>query len=288
MQTLSQIKEYVSEQGVRPKKALGQNFLHDHNQLQKLIDASGICAGELVLEVGPGTGTLTEALLERGAEVVACELDRDMVSILERHVAPSAGERLRLIRGDALASKRSLNPEVVQALDRPFRLVANLPYQITSPLVIVLIVDHMRPPAKATSSIERLNPCDGIYITVQKEVAERILSGPGSKEYGPLGVIAQAFASPRLIATLPPGCFWPPPKVTSAMIAIEPSASALVVEDRRAVADALQFIFQKRRKQLGAALGRDVAWPEGVRPEQRPEEVEPFRLIELAQRIGSR
>ena len=124
MQTLGDIRSILAERGLHPKKALGQNFLHDQNQLRRLIDAAAVGPGDLVLEVGPGTGTLTETLVERGCEVVACELDRDMAAILEDRL----GDRITLLREDCLGDQRTLSTGVDNALaGRPFSLVANLP-----------------------------------------------------------------------------------------------------------------------------------------------------------------
>ncbi len=139
MQSLSDIRQILSERGLRPRKRFGQNFLHDQNQILKLVDAASIGPGELVLEVGPGTGALTEALLDRGASVIACEIDRDLAAILGERF----GGRINLIVGDCLKGQRELNDDVAAAISgRRFRLVANLPYQIASPLMAALLMDH--------------------------------------------------------------------------------------------------------------------------------------------------
>jgi 16S rRNA (adenine1518-N6/adenine1519-N6)-dimethyltransferase len=280
MQTISEIRTLLAERGLRPRKRFGQNFLHDKNQLRKLIDAAGLSPGELVLEVGPGTGTLTEALLEAQAEVICCELDRDLAQIIEDRL----GERVTLIRGDCLHRGRTLAPAIVGAIGgRPFKLVANLPYQAASPLMAVLLLEHP--------------VCTGQFVTIQKEVAERLLASPGSKDYGPLGIIIQAMGEVQRIATVKPASFWPQPKVTSTMVSILPSpcgrgagseGSLLPsppgrgaggegppvldsIDDRRAFARFITDLFSKRRKQLGAIFGRDRRWPEGVTAQMRPE-----------------
>jgi 16S rRNA (adenine1518-N6/adenine1519-N6)-dimethyltransferase len=274
MQTLSEIRELLAARGLRPKHRLGQNFLHDKNQLTKLIDAAGVAPGDLILEVGPGTGTLTEALIGRGAEVIACELDADMASIVEERFKTPA---LTLIRGDCLAKGRQLNKQVSQAIgNRPFKLVANLPYQAASPLMSTLLIDHPN--------------CLGQFVTIQKEVADRLLAEPSTKAYGPLTIIIQAMAAVERLAVLSPGCFWPPPEVTSAMVAIVPrprEASAFrdEIDPRSAARDFARFItelFSKRRKQLGAILGRGRAtWPQGVSADLRPEALGVAQLLEL-------
>jgi 16S rRNA (adenine1518-N6/adenine1519-N6)-dimethyltransferase len=263
LQTLSEIRALLAERGLRPRRRFGQNFLHDKNQLRRLVDASGACAGDLVLEVGPGTGTLTEALVDAGAEVIASEIDNDLASIIEERL----GERVTLVRGDCLARGRSLAPAIVEALGaRPFRLVANLPYQVASPLMITLLLDH---PA-----------CTGQFVTIQKEVADRLLAPPGTKAYGPLGIIAQVLGTIEPIAVLPPSCFWPAPAVTSAMVAIRPRPQG-AVEHPHELARFITMLFGRRRKQLGAILGRDLAWPSGVTAELRPEALSPEQLVAL-------
>ena len=166
MQTLSEIRTILAERGLHPKKALGQNFLHDQNQLRRLLEAAEVGAGDLVLEVGPGTGTLTESLLERGCEVIACELDRDLAGILEDRL----GDRITLIRDDCLADQRTLASAVEDALSgRRFSLVSNLPYGAASPLMSLLAARR---------------DCLGQWVTIQREVADRLVAGPGSKAYG--------------------------------------------------------------------------------------------------------
>ncbi|HRP62348.1 MAG TPA: 16S rRNA (adenine(1518)-N(6)/adenine(1519)-N(6))-dimethyltransferase RsmA [Phycisphaerales bacterium] len=266
MQTLSEIRQLLAERGLRPKHRFGQNFLHDKNQLAKLIGAAEIAPGDVVLEVGPGTGTLTEALLEHGAEVIACELDRDLAALVRDRL----GDRITLIEGDCLEGERRLNRKIVSALaGRPFKLVANLPYQAASPLMGALLMDHPE--------------CAGVYVTIQKEVADRLLAPPGTKAYGPLTVIIRSLADVRKLAILKPTSFWPQPKVTSAMVAITPKPGSTPSHD---FAKFITELFAKRRKQLGgifAARGRTIQWPAGVSPEQRPESLDVDQLVALWQ-----
>lgn len=273
MHTLTELKRLLEERGLAPRKALGQNFLIDHNLLRKLADASGVGAGDVVLEVGPGAGALTEALLERGCDVVACEIDEGLAGLLAERLGAPEGGRLTLVRGDCMASKHALNPAITDALGgRPFRLVANLPYGVASPLMLTLLMEHAA--------------CSGLYVTIQREVADRLMAGPGSRDYGELSVVAQALAEVHRIAAAPPECFWPRPKVTSAMV-------SLVRRDRARTADArtldraCRVLFQKRRKQLGAILGRGFALPEGVRAEQRPEELSVEQIDAIARTLAT-
>lgn len=270
MQTLTEIRALLAARGLSPRHRLGQNFLHDHNQIRKLLDAAGVRAGDLVLEIGPGTGTLTESLLEQGADVVVCELDAGLAALVRERL----GDRVTLIEGDALERGRRLNAAVVEALGgRAFTLVANLPYQIASPLMAILATQHYE--------------CVGQHVTIQKEVAERLLSRPGGKEYGGLGVVIQAMAEVRLIGVVPAGCFWPPPQVTSAMVSIIPRPSKLARTPEE-FSDFVSMLFSKRRKQIGTILGPGK-WPEGVEASMRPETLSPEQMAQLfALRGGAR
>lgn len=274
MQTLSQIKSLLDSRGLRPKRSLGQNFLIDHNLIRSLIDKSGVRQddGGIVVEVGPGTGTLTEELLARGLRVIACELDdalADMLIERSSHDEIPNGKHLTVLRGDCLASKHQLSPaldEHLRGISR-FSLVANLPYGAATPLMMILLARY---PACAT-----------IAVTVQREVADRVLAGPGSKDYGPLGVLAGATAESHRIANLPPECFWPRPDVHSSMIVLR-RLSIPKTTDATALADFAQKLFAHRRKQIGSVLGKD-ALPAlaqlGIDPKSRAEEL-PCETIE--------
>jgi 16S rRNA (adenine1518-N6/adenine1519-N6)-dimethyltransferase len=294
VQTLAQIKAMLDQRGLRPRHALGQNFLIDKNLIIKLVEAAELGPGELVLEVGPGTGALTEALLERGVGVVACELDRHLAELLRERLSPpaEAGKSeatpgpFTLVEGDCLGpvrggTGRTLCAPAVQALRQrgtppgPFKLVANLPYGAATPLMLSLLLDH--PDCKLQA------------VTIQREVADRLLAPPGSKDYGLLGVVAQSLAEVKLIARLPPECFWPRPDVTSAMVLLRRRGTPLT-SDGRGLAELCQRLFSKRRKQLGAIVGRSVLgpgsargtpWPAGIDERQRPEELSVAQLEAL-------
>jgi 16S rRNA (adenine1518-N6/adenine1519-N6)-dimethyltransferase len=287
VQDLARIKQLLAAHGLQPRHRFGQNFLHETTRIERLVDASGVTEGDLVLEVGPGTGALTEVLLARGCRVVACELDHGLADLIEQEIVPEAGGRLTLVRGDCLERGRRLAPAVREALGgEPFRLVANLPYQAASPLMAELAMHHP--------------DCRGQFVTVQKEVADRLVAGPGGGGYGTLTAIVQAVAGVERLEVLPPGCFWPPPKVTSATLAVRPRADAEVPEairaslghgdreHREAFARFVTGLFSKRRKQLGSILGRDRAWPAGIDPEARPERLSPEELATLFSWVESR
>lgn len=281
MQTLGEIRELLEAHGLTPRKRFGQNFLVDHNLLRRLVESSGVGRGDVVLEVGPGTGTLTEELLGRGCRVVASEVDRGLVGLLrDRFAEALESGALVLVEGDCLESKRRLSRGLVEAIgegvssgisvegrvEGEFRLVANLPYGCATPLMLTLLAEHAG--------------CTGMFVTVQREVADRLLAGPGSRDYGPLGVVAQLAAEPRRLATLGPACFWPRPGVESAMVAVTRRASPLV-GDVRGFAEFCTMAFGRRRKQLGSVLGDRERWPEGVTRETRVEALGPAQLVAL-------
>lgn len=280
MQTLAEIRALLEGAGLSPRKALGQNFLIDKNLVGKLIDACGPAAGSVVLEVGPGTGTLTGELLARGLRVVACELDRGLAELLRQTLG--AGEhagRFALVEGDCLPDGRHVHPEAVAAVERAladagaerFMLIANLPYAAATPLMLSLLIHHPR--------------CVSLGVTIQKEVAGRLLAKPGTKEYGLLGIVAQAMAEVELVANLPPECFWPRPDVTSAMVLLKRRERPLTT-DPAGLAGLCQRLFSQRRKQLGSILGRGLMEGSGIDPILRPEALSVEQLIALAAYVG--
>ncbi len=269
-QTLTQIKALLAAHGLRPKHKFGQNFLHDHNHMARIMDAAGLQPGERVLEVGPGTGALTGRLLEADVRVVAVEVDTDLEPILREQF--DADERFALVMGDVLAGKHAINPAVWEALDgqASFKLIANLPYQVASPLMVNLIL---------SGRMERA------VVMVQKEVADRLGASAGGKDYGPLSVMVQAGYRVERVGVLGPGCFWPSPKVASAVVRMD-RLDQPVTRDLARLSGMCQTLFQKRRKQLGAILGREVDWPSGVQATDRPEVLTVAQIAALAERIG--
>jgi 16S rRNA (adenine1518-N6/adenine1519-N6)-dimethyltransferase len=269
MQTLQEIRSLLDAYGLAPKRSMGQNFLIDQNLIRGLVDASGVAAGELVLEIGPGTGTLTEELLDRGCRVVACELDNGMVRLLTDRFRDRPAGQFTLIAGDCLAGKSELNPEITESLGgSEFRLIANLPYGAASPLMVLLARNAM---------------CLGQYVTIQREVAERVRAKVGTKDYSELSVLVQACAEVRKLSVLPPECFWPRPKVVSEMIAIEPRREGRMSDSEYNQLGVLsRKLFTQRRKQIGAVLGRDRPFPEGIDASARPEQLTVDQLQTLA------
>jgi len=266
VQTLTEIRAILAARGIGPKHRFGQNFLIDQNHLRRFVDASGIGPGSMVLEIGPGTGTLSEEILARGAELVAIEIDRDLAALLRMHFASKP--RFRLVEGDCLDRKRAISAEALAALGgRPFTLVANLPYQAASAVMANLAIEEA---------------CLGQFVTIQREVADRLLAGAGGEAYGPISVTMALLAEVELVAVLSPGCFWPAPKVTSAMVAIRPRGGARAVEPWGEFSAFVQRVFGQRRKQLGAILGREAVAAAGFDPVRRPETLSPAEWIALS------
>jgi len=270
VQTKQQIQSLLAQAGLSPRHRFGQNFMIDQNLLRIVVEAGKPAAGDLIIEVGPGTGTLTEEILSRGAEVVAVEIDRDLAGVLRERLNDEA--RFRLIEGDALDSKHSLNPALLAAIrsaKRPPKLIANLPYNIASPLIIELLL----------AGVEML------AFTVQKEVAERLRAAAGADAYGALSVMVQLLAKVEVLRTLPPTAFWPAPKIESALV-------RLIREDRlgaqaREFSHFLQKLFSFRRKTLRKSLSNEhgdslrLLDQLGLDPRDRAENLTPDQLLLL-------
>ncbi|MEM7577915.1 MAG: 16S rRNA (adenine(1518)-N(6)/adenine(1519)-N(6))-dimethyltransferase RsmA [Planctomycetota bacterium] len=280
-QTLTEIKAILAAHGLHPKHKFGQNFLHDGNHMGRIMDAAALSAGDVVLEVGPGTGALTERLLEADVSVVAVEIDGDLEPILRERIlglGDHAAARFALVIDDVMAGKHGLNGEVQEALsgqtgvsERGFKLIANLPYNVASPLLINL--------AKLASGSSTGAMIHAV-VMLQKEVAQRIVAPPGGKDYGPLGILLQALYDTRLVGTLSPHCFWPAPKVASAVVAMVRRASPLT-PNFEGFTDLTHRLFAARRKQLGSILGQHVKLPKGIEPRQRPETLSVEQIAEL-------
>jgi 16S rRNA (adenine1518-N6/adenine1519-N6)-dimethyltransferase len=243
----------------RPRKRLGQHFLTDRNVLARIADAAGIAATDTVVEIGPGRGSLTDILAERAARVIGVELDRDLVPWLRAryadrpHVTIVEGDFLELAT-DALA-------------DGPYVLVGNVPYYITTPIIF----KSLAPP----------RPVRSVFL-VQSEVAERIVSPPGSKAYGALSVNVQAFAEARLVSRVRAGAFTPAPSVDSAILRLTPrSDPAVGPAHEERFRSVVQGAFALRRKQmlrvvrtlfsLGAPEGSSLLESASIDPMARPE-----------------
>ena len=216
------------------QKKFGQNFLIDTHVLDKIIRESGVTKDDLVIEIGPGIGTMTQYLCENAREVVAIEIDKNLIPILEDTL--SAYNNVTVINEDVLKVDIKKLAEEKNG-GKPVKVVANLPYYITTPIIMGLFESHV--------------PIDSITIMVQKEVADRMQEGPGSKEYGALSLAVQYYAKPEIVANVPPNCFMPRPNVGSAVIRLTRYENPPVeVNDEKYMFALIRASFNQRRKTL--------------------------------------
>ena len=217
------------------QKRFGQNFLIDTRVLDKILSASGITKDDMILEVGPGIGTMTQYLCESARKVIAVEIDKNLIPILENDTLKEY-DNVRVINEDIL--KLDINKLVEEENDgKPIKVVANLPYYITTPIIMGLFESHV--------------PIESITIMVQKEVADRMQVGPGTKDYGALSLAVQYYAKPEIIANVPPNCFMPRPNVGSAVIKLTRHEQVPVeVKDEKLMFKLIRAAFNQRRKTL--------------------------------------
>jgi len=302
MQTKHQIQELLSSAGVSPNRRLGQHFLVDLNLMRLLVDAAQLTGGDVVLEVGCGTGSLTEALAEQAGAVVAVEIDRTLAPIAESQVA--GRENVQIINADILSGKGALNPAVVEALGQAreererigpigpmpgasqgsqvrLLLVSNLPYDVASPVMIHLAKGPL--------------VADAMFVTVQKEVAERMAAAPGGRDYGTLSIFLQAAGEVEILRVLKPSVFWPPPSVDSALVRfVRNESKSRQIEDMAILSDVVSLFMGHRRKMLRACLksvpphlGDADLWlrileQHAIDPTLRPGELTPAQYVDLA------
>ncbi len=225
--------EILRKHNIRLTKGLGQHFLVDRNILRKIVDASNLTLDDVVLEIGTGIGTLTEALVERAGMVLAVEYDSKFFPVLEENFKGLSN--FHLIKADAL----KITPESLPV--KPNKVVSNLPYNIASPLIINLLEDFFE--------IEEL------VVMIQKEVAKRITAKPGTKDYGFLTLKINYYAEPKVLFGVSRNVFLPPPKVDSAVIRIErPSSPRVKVNDSQVLFELVSAVFGQRRKTIANAL----------------------------------
>jgi 16S rRNA (adenine1518-N6/adenine1519-N6)-dimethyltransferase len=270
------LRRYLRRHSIVARKGFSQNFLADGDVLEAIVEAASPLTGRRILEIGPGLGILTGALLERGARVTAVEIDRALVGHLRRRFAAAAASgSLRLVEGDILATP------IDELVELPYDLVANLPYHITSPVLHHVLGSTARP--------ERL------VLMLQREVAERIAARPGAMSY--LSVFVQYHADVRIVRTVPAAAFEPAPEVDSAILAGTTRARRL---DERAEDDLWRLVqagFRERRKMLHNVLPRQLPsvgrerfanalGATGIAPDRRPQTVSVDEWLALAAALG--
>jgi len=246
VQTKREIEAILNQAGLRPRKRLGQHFLIDGNLMRRLVDVAELTTRDTVLEVGAGTGGLTDLLTDKAGRLVSVEIDRDLFPLLVDRFAEA--RHVHLLNIDALERKHQIHADVLEALfdsnadpGGSVKLVANLPYHVATPLLMNLLLDHPR--------VVRY------VFTVQAEVGERLLADPGGRSFGPLAILAQTLTEVTQIARLPPHVFWPQPEVDSVMIRMDTIAPPF--EDRARLHRFALFVrgvFEHRRKTLKSAL----------------------------------
>lgn len=274
---LPPLRDVIAAHGLSARKSLGQNFLMDLNLTARIARQAGDLAASDILEIGPGPGGLTRALLHEGARrVLAVEKDRRCLPILADIAAHYPG-RLQVIEGDAL------EVDVARHLQAPVRVVANLPYNVGTELLIRWLTPARWPPF-----------WDSLTLMFQKEVAERIVAPPGSKAYGRLSILTQWRAEAKIVMEIPPQAFTPPPKVTSAVVHITRRAEMLHPADEATLTRVVAAAFNQRRKMLRASLKglapgiEEVLNAAGIAPTERAENVSIKEFCALARELDRR
>lgn len=226
--------EIIQKYGFAFQKKFGQNFLIDTHVLSKIVDAAGVTKDDMVLEIGPGIGTMTQYLADNAGKVVAVEIDSHLIPILEETLKDY--ENITVINEDILKVDIKKLAEEYNG-GKPIKVVANLPYYITTPIIMGLFESGV--------------PIDNITVMVQKEVADRMQVGPGTKDYGALSLAVQYYAEPYIVANVPPNCFIPRPNVGSAVIRLTRHRTPPVeVADRELMFKLIRASFNQRRKTL--------------------------------------
>jgi 16S rRNA (adenine1518-N6/adenine1519-N6)-dimethyltransferase len=272
-QSLTSLRKLLDEAGLSPRKRHGQHFLIDANLMQVLVDSAELSRSDCVIEVGVGTGSLTNLLAARCGRVLGVEIDARILCVAEEALAHRPN--VTLINADALRSKSTLGEELLAGVrdamlagHKTLRLVANLPYDIATPLVINLLLSDL--------------PLARLCFTVQKEVGDRFTAAPDTSDYGAVGIIAQTLSRVTRIARVPAEAFWPRPKVESVMIRLDPlSADARPMGQPSEFAQFVRGFFQHRRKTMSHLMKRrpELANGEGsleaagVDPRARPEQL---------------
>lgn len=288
MQTKTTIQQLLESEGIRPNKRLGQHFLIDLNLIRLLLERADIQPDDVVLEIGPGTGSLTEELAARAQHVIAVEYDKILAQITAARLEEMKINNVELINCDALQNQNALAPQLIEAAKRateksPARLilVANLPYDIAAAAIMNLI----------TGPVTAEQMC----VTVQLEVAQRMTATPGSKHYGTISIMLQATGSAKIFHKLGTNVFWPKPAVSSAMVKYSRSHEKInKIKDITLLQEVIALFMGHRRKMLKAStkfaqykLKKISNWPRifeqtNINPLARPEKLTPEDFVKLA------
>jgi 16S rRNA (adenine1518-N6/adenine1519-N6)-dimethyltransferase len=295
--TPSALKALLEERGIRPRKHLGQHFLIDQNLLKLIINEADVVPGDIILEVGSGTGLLTQPLAERAYRVLAVEVDPRLYQLARELLR--GYPNVHFLNKDILKTKTSIDPEIEGILwgwlkedkDRPegmslrLKVVSNLPYSISTPFIISILMGQL--------------PVELMLLTLQKDIVDRLLARAGTKEYGVLSVVAQLFSDTELIRRLPPEVFWPAPQVESAIVRMNIRKERVreQIPDYPLFNRLVMTIFQSRRKTLINSLLRlklpsldkeaimEVLKGLGLGPKVRGEALEPEGFVALCREI---
>jgi 16S rRNA (adenine1518-N6/adenine1519-N6)-dimethyltransferase len=286
MHTKHHIQQLLASAGISPNKRLGQHFLIDLNLMRLLVDSADIASEDVVLEVGCGTGSLTQALAQKAAKVIAVELDETIADIARAELRQI--DNVHILHTDILQTKHTISRAVTEVLDQACKdcpgrllLVANLPYNVATPVMVNLISGPL--------------VADAMYVTVQKQVADRMTASPPGKDYGGLSIFLSATGDVKTIRVLKPTVFWPAPQVDSAMVGfVRRKEKAARIEDMDLFGRLVSFFMGHRRKMLKActkfaddSLPAVNDWQRlferaHIDPTSRPDHLHPEQYITLA------
>ena len=240
---ISDMFKRMSEYGINPVKSLGQNFLLDNNTIEKIIDAANITANDLVIEIGPGAGSLTKKLADLAGNLVAIEIDKKLIPLLSDVMAGVSN--FELINADIL--KTDINSQILNKYPNytSYKVVANLPYYITTSIIMGIL--------------ESDNPPSSLIVMMQKEVAERMAAGPGTKVYGSLSVVSGYYCSVKKIMDVSPNCFYPKPAVSSSVIRMDVRDNPEVtIDNERFFFKLIKSAFAQRRKKVSNSISNTL------------------------------
>lgn len=285
MHTKHEIQRLLAATGRNPNKRLGQNFLVDLNLIRLLVEAAQLGPEDVVLEVGCGTGSLTQELAQKAGQVVAVEVDTALADIARTQL--NATPHVHIVQADILATKHRLHNDVIKAIQETrqgqrgrFLLVANLPYHVACPVILNLVQNEPH--------------ADAMFVTVQKEVADRMTAPVGSHEYGALRIFLAATGTTQRLRVLKPTVFWPPPRVVSAMVHFQRDPVRVAqIRDSVTLVTLVNLFMQHRRKMVKAAVKTatdfmaTIPWREAfgatrINPMSRPDQITPDQFVQLA------